>query len=369
VSVKIINSRAAEGRPEGGVRRITLYADPVFARLGGLWRPIDEIIRVRRDGQVYVVTAGDEWIRVAPAPASEALLAAAWRSDRLGAYRWGPRLDAATVAGKTLDWRIAHSGGVTRTGDAWQFGNVSGTRLGLAFRDWRRRLGSDCVIDGRAAVAQIRFPADAAGEIDLDPETTLEDPDYQTFQNDYSGWADCRSGDAGSVTLPVGIEAVATKEGDYKIERACIRFDTSAYGDATEAHFRIDGDTYLGGGSTMAFGFGDGEFPQPLVKQPWGLTYIAALDMALGNAGDHDERITEPDDGVFTSSDLVGAGGFSATTTFDVAIIDKARDYDNIAPAEGTPSGWTFETDGATGPRLVITTPPAGGDMLLTGVG
>ena len=249
----ILNA-TTETRPNG----VRLYTGPKFARYAGLWSTVDDLLRVHRDGDAYVVALGDEYITMAPAgTADKAALAAAVAEDIVEPTHFGPKLDPKLLTADRLTWRLDWSKGVRAEADGLVFGGVEGVKLGVFFRRWQQNLKSDCTIDLAAKpegpltgtvelnLARAKAFAEAADlpHIDLDPETVLVSDAEAAFRahsitsvpiEGPQTW-DAVYGATNSVSSEAAIETVVRWTCSCAITRTALTFDLSAFGPPVQA--------------------------------------------------------------------------------------------------------------------------------------
>jgi len=226
-----------------------LHTGPKFALCGQRWRRVDELLSVRRDGDVYVVRLGDHWISLRPDAADAAALSLATKRDVLTGTHFGPVLDPA-VCPDSLAFDLEFSSGVQVSGDGLEFPGVEGLRCGLFFERWKQRLGADCSIDLPARrvqldLAKAKAYAQAAGlgEINLDPETVrLTGGDMAvrlyTCEGDVGQWAVIQSADEAN-WQGTGIATRVRDDCFTAIDRSLLEFATSGYEAPLEARLYL----------------------------------------------------------------------------------------------------------------------------------
>ena len=231
--MQVLNARTV--RTDDG--RTLLYAAPAFARLGGVWRAIDQIVDVRRDGHAYRVSVGDDWIIFAPRKLASGQVTRSVVTKR----RFGDIIDASTKP-EAVEYDVRFSKGVERTATGWRFKDVTDADLGVFLTDWQARFSTSrvTITDDRAMLDLTDVRGDARGEINLDPTTVSPESHlvlygstggYPSFE---AAWTAVRDGSGG---YSVGAADDGRCMGHVfigfmcsgQMRRNCMNFDTSAH--------------------------------------------------------------------------------------------------------------------------------------------
>lgn len=232
-------------------RRARLYAGPKFARHAGRWHTIDDLIRVTRQADTYIVALGDERITMSPAgEVDRVALAAATHEDIITPTHFGPTLDANRMTVNRISWRLDWTGGVQADADGLSFRGVEGVNLGVFFADWRRNLKDDCTIDLAAKTIDLRLAraidyARASDiRLNLDPETVLVTDQaagfcYHSREHEAPGtWVTQQAAGSSLSTNPV-IATIAFDDCYVTIGRTALQFDLSAFGSPLTAYLYL----------------------------------------------------------------------------------------------------------------------------------
>lgn len=181
--------------------KLRIYAQQKYFQHGGILRPVSDISVTEADGQ-YTAVLDDEYITFEPTARKGVLIR---RENSNGHF--GDVIKRGSGHDDVMRYKVAHTVGVKRHKDGWQFGDSG---VGMLFGDWpeeRRAL-----IDAEAAINVTDWPTE---EINLDP-TVVALTNTQ--------WARGRS------TIAAGEWIDIVPEGTV---------------DATEAYFRASGDLFM----------------------------------------------------------------------------------------------------------------------------
>ncbi len=339
-------------------RHVRVFASPLYCRPDGrTWWKIDEALSVVRNessGSVCVALA-DDWIVFAPV--DNALLQEACDQYVLETRRFGPVLAGGRLP-DALSWNVSFSARVRPTADGWQF-PCADVRLGVFVTDWLTRFAGRVELRSEGVTLDLaEAKPDAGGKVDLDPETVSPAATPRClYAEDMFNWNGIRTAATGTIQAQWQAAVDAAGGGQFEhIARSCVRFDTSAYADPVSAVLRVKRQSGTEDPSHIhlskcAFSVGfDQTSDYRKVYDGYGADPLGVLSAGTG--------CWERD--ILTD--------YEASATFDLGLVEKAHDFDNVDPSGDGNWGALLVKTGDDGPRIVLEMPaaPPGGTSTTT---
>ena len=167
-------------------RRYRIYSAPKYCTLGGLLRPIEDVLNVSRDSKTgeYRVSCGDEWITLRPQ------MTKGVRVDSVvSPWRFGDVLQAESGYEDVIGYDVAHSPSVSVAADGWKFGNVTDVALGAFFGDWETKWPGKVMWKPDSVSLDTRAIEPVDGLIDLDPVTVSATNAGSYYSSNHATWA------------------------------------------------------------------------------------------------------------------------------------------------------------------------------------
>lgn len=359
---------------------VTIYAQPQFMKVGGVFRPIN--LKGVRLGEGFRVSApGPDiaWIWIGPADAEAERELRAARTGYVEGPRFGHLVDTKKLISNTLRWRVQTSEkGVERLpGGKYRFTNIEEVDLGLSLADWQHMFGNRLIQDGdnfEMNLTELRADP-KVGVINLDPTVSLEEESKRNYSYSAGGmgslgasWGvvwNAASASGDTSTAEVLILQVDSSGYPTFIERSLFRFDElESYPDVITAIFKSFADANTTSGTklcrpsnaSIAHPFAGERTNYGAIKDAFGT--LAALTYDGG--GGIGERFWE-------SGDLVAAGLYTPTDGILYYGIAHERDADNLNPNTDFDEDTTFDQGGIT--TITLTLPSTGGRRTILGAG
>ena len=180
-------------------RQTRIWTAPRFCKPDGkLWRPIEQVVRCRRNALTggYRIEMGDSWIEFTPAASLQSSLLAASARYRITHRGFGEIVNPVLVP-KQIDYRVRTHGKVSAVKNGWEFDGDFGIPLGVFMQSWNRRFPGRVVVKSDRVTLDLKdMEPDKKGEFNLDPTYYAEDYPVSGFITslDFDSWAECRGG-------------------------------------------------------------------------------------------------------------------------------------------------------------------------------
>lgn len=345
---------------------ISVYMEPRFVRLSGRWRSVPDVIKVTEFENGFIVHFDSDYIKLAYRTAADktAIEGAKIRTV-LDSWHFGHLINLALVQTDRLQFQITHSSGVIFDTEKEVYRFKDCPNFGLDLRQWKRlfkqRLQADyttgiITIDLDIAFRDGIEDKDGVKELNLDPETYVDEDTnttlYRTYLKDNYDAVDPDPWDnthdasnANKVEVNIILITHHSVSCQIRCSRVAMRFDTSPYDIPVTARLRLystdspDNNFRMMVPESFADYSDSGNYGQILIR-----------------VGDIIDTVFTQSGNWFTGPDLVAAAGWAARSDFDIALMEKLHDIDDVDPL---PGGfiYSFGDSGAEAPMLRLQYP------------